>query len=153
MEHTTGKSMRGYSCIGLHNPKNPLNVGSALRASGCYGVSMVAIGGQRPDRYMHRMPTDTQKAYRHIPVIRTEDLHSVIPYDCIPIAVDLIDGAKSLIEFQHPERAFYVFGPEDGTLGHQVTRWCKHIIYVPTKYCMNLAATINVVLYDRLIKV
>jgi tRNA(Leu) C34 or U34 (ribose-2'-O)-methylase TrmL len=26
------------------------------------------------------------------------------------------------------------------------------VIYIPTRYCMNLAATVNVVLYDRMAK-
>ena len=141
--------MRGYSAIGLFNPKDRLNVGSVLRAAGCYEASLIAVSGKRPANYIGRIATDTQKAYKHIPVIRCDDLHDVIPYDCIPVAVDLIDGAKPLHQYQHPERAFYIFGPEDGTLGKQVTQWCKDCVYVPTKFCMNLAATVNVVLYDR----
>lgn len=143
---------RGYACIGLYEPKNKLNVGSVLRAAGCYEVSMVALGGARPHRYMGRMCTDTQKAYRHLPTILTDDLHSVVPYDCVPVAVDLIDGAQSLIEYEHPERVFYVFGPEDGTLSENVLKWCRDTVYIPTTRCMNLAATVNVVLYDRLLK-
>lgn len=29
---------------------------------------------------------------------------------------------------------------------------CRDIIYVPTNGCMNLAATVNVILYDRMAK-
>lgn len=142
---------RGYAAIGLVNPKTPANVGSVLRAAGCYDASMVAISGDRFFR-MSKIATDTQKAYRHIPVIRAVDLHSIIPYDCVPVAVDLVDGAIPLPQFEHPERAFYVFGPEDGTLGKSTTDWCKHTVMVPTRFCMNLAATVNVVLYDRMVK-
>lgn len=140
--------MRGYAAIGLTNPKTPANVGSVFRAAGCYKAGLVAVSGQRIKRFV----TDTQKAYRHIPCIQTDDLHSVIPYDCVPVAVDLVDGAKSLVDFTHPERAFYVFGPEDGTLGKQTLDWCVRKVFVPTEHCMNLAATVNVVLYDRLAK-
>jgi tRNA(Leu) C34 or U34 (ribose-2'-O)-methylase TrmL len=70
----------------------------------------------------------------------------------VPVAVDLIEGATSLVEFKHPERAFYIFGAEDQTLGRRVLDWCKNVVYVPTDRCMNLAATVNVVLYDRLAK-
>jgi tRNA(Leu) C34 or U34 (ribose-2'-O)-methylase TrmL len=78
---------------------------------------------------------------------------TLVPYDCVPIAVDLIEGATPLPDFEHPERAFYVFGPEDGTLGKPVLSKCKETIYVPAgRACMNLAATVNVILYDRLIK-
>lgn len=36
---------RGFSSIGLYEPKFRENVGSVLRAAGCYDVSMVAISG------------------------------------------------------------------------------------------------------------
>lgn len=139
---------RGYAAVGLHMPKTPANVGSVLRAAGCYGAAMVATSGQR----YQRAATDTQASYRHLPLIQTDDLHSVIPFDCVPVAIDLIDGARPLPTYAHPERAFYIFGPEDGTLGQSITSWCRDIIYVPTHHCMNLAACVNVVLYDRMVK-
>lgn len=141
--------MRGFASIGLVRPKDANNVGSVLRAAFCYDVSMVAIQG---DRSPVRASTDTPKAWRHIPVIRGEDLHAMIPFDAVPVAVDLVDDAIELPAFQHPLRAFYVFGPEDGTLGRATLDWCKHRVMVPTRSCMNLAATVNVVLYDRLAK-
>lgn len=139
---------RGYAAIGLHFPKTPANVGSVLRAAGIYGAAMVATSGHR----YSRAPTDTMKHYRHLPLIQCDDLRSVIPFDCVPVAVDLVDTARSLIGYTHPERAFYVFGPEDGTLGKPTLEWCRDVIYVPTNGCMNLAACVNVVLYDRMAK-
>lgn len=140
--------MRGYCAIGLDNPKTSYNVGAALRAAGCYGAAMVAVRGQR---YGHA-PTDTMKAHRRLPLLQIEDLHLVIPYDCVPVAVDLVEGAQSLVEYKHPPRAFYVFGAEDATLDERVLSWCRDRVYIPTVGCMNLAATVNVVLYDRLVK-
>lgn len=140
--------MRGFSAIGLYNPKTPANVGSALRAAGCYGAAMVAMTGKRFDK----APTDVQKQWRLTPVLRVDDLRSVVPYDCVPVAIDLVPGAVSLVDYVHPERAFYIFGPEDGTLGEKHLSWCRDRVYVPTVYCMNLAASVNVVLYDRLAK-
>lgn len=140
--------MRGYSAIGLHMPKTNANVGSVLRAAHCYGAAMVATTGQR-----YRVAcTDTMKGYRHMPLIHCDDLHAVIPFDCVPVAVELLDDARDLTTYVHPERAFYVFGPEDGTLGKNITSWCRDVVQIPTRYCMNLAATVNVVLYDRLAK-
>jgi tRNA(Leu) C34 or U34 (ribose-2'-O)-methylase TrmL len=140
--------MRGYAVIGLDNPKSEVNVGSAMRAVGVYEAAFLAYSGKRvkPGR------TDTMKVYRHMPLIRVEDLQQIIPYDCVPVAVDLIEGAQSLVAYTHPERAFYVFGAEDATLGKRVLSWCRDVVYVPTNGCMNLAATVNVVLYDRMMK-
>lgn len=140
--------MRGYAVIGLDNPKDPLNVGEALRAAGCYEAELLIASGTR----YHRSKTDTQKSYKHLPFIQCEDLREMIPFGCIPVAIDILEGAQSLVTYQHPERAFYIFGAEDATLGNRVTSWCKDIVYVPTKHCMNLAATVNIVLYDRMAK-
>jgi tRNA(Leu) C34 or U34 (ribose-2'-O)-methylase TrmL len=92
------------------------------------------------------------KAIRHLPLLETEDLKEMIPYDCVPVAVELIDGATPLPAYEHPVRAFYVFGAEDATLGKRTLDWCRDKIYIPTNGCMNLAATVNVVMYDRLSK-
>jgi tRNA(Leu) C34 or U34 (ribose-2'-O)-methylase TrmL len=142
---------RGYCCIGLDNPKTPANVGSVMRAAGCYNVASVFYSGNRYHK-AKQFITDPQKNYRHIPLIRADDFHNIIPFDCVPVAVDLIEGAQSLPDYKHPERAFYIFGAEDNTLGKRITDWCRDIIYVPTNGCMNLAAAVNVILYDRLSK-
>ena len=125
-----------------------MNVGSALRAAGVYGASFVAASGGR----FGSAQTDTMKHYRHLPLFRPSDLFDLIPFDCVPVAVDLIEGAIPLHEYKHPERAFYIFGAEDATLGKRVLDRCRDVIYIPTYGCMNLAATVNVVLYDRLSK-
>lgn len=139
---------RGFAAIGLHNPKTPANVGGVLRAAHCYGAALVVIQGSR----YHRVGTDVHAAYRHIPVLGPVNLRESIPFDCVPVAVDLVDGATPLHEYQHPERAFYVFGAEDATLGAATLGWCRDVIYVPTAGCMNLAACVNVILYDRMAK-
>jgi tRNA(Leu) C34 or U34 (ribose-2'-O)-methylase TrmL len=144
----TKPTYRGYSGIGLHLPKNNSNIGSVLRAAGNFGVSMVAVSGKR----YSKAPTDTMKQYRHTPLFQVNDLHDLVPYACVPVAVDIIDGAIDLTKYTHPERAFYIFGPEDGTLGREIIDWCRDVVYVPTNRCMNLAGTVHVVLYDRLAK-
>lgn len=143
---------RGFACIGLDNPKNRINVGSVLRAAGCFGASMVAVSGPRPQRYVGRIASDTQAAYRHMPLMSCADLHEILPYDCVPIAVDLCPGARPLSEYIHPERAMYIFGAEDATLGRRVTDWCRDVVYIPTTNCLNLAMAVNIVLYDRACK-
>lgn len=140
-----------FVCIGLENPKSPENVGSVMRAAGCYGVSSVYYTGPRYDA-AKAFYTDTQKVYEKIPLTAVEDLKKIVPFGCIPIAVELIEGAKPLPSYKHPPRAFYIFGPEDGTLEQDILDFCSDTIYIPTSGCMNLAATVNVILYDRLSK-
>ena len=143
-------SSRGYAAIGLDNPKSAINVGAALRAAQAYGAAFVAASGSRYGTSPGQ--TDTTKAYRHLPLLRPNDLFDLLPFDCVPVAVDLIEGAIPLPTYQHPERAFYIFGGEDATLGRRILSRCRDIVFIPTSACMNLAATVNVVLYDRLAK-
>lgn len=143
--------MRGFVAIGLDNPKSAANVGGTLRAAGVYGASLLVLGGPRPEK-MVRHPADTMKAWRHMPTILVPDVMDAIPYRSVPVAVDLVKDAIPLPEFVHPERAYYVFGAEDATLGNRVLSQCAHRVMVPTSHCMNLACCVNVILYDRLAK-
>lgn len=139
---------RGFAAIGLHQPKNILNMGEIMRAAGCYGVGMVAITG----RLFRHSKTDTQKAWKHIPTLSVECLMDAAPFGAVPVAVEFINTAIALPEFVHPESAYYLLGPEDGSLPVELVKRCKHVVYVPTRQCMNLAATANVLLYDRMVK-
>ena len=64
----------------------------------------------------------------------------------------LAQKLNALPEYIHSENAFYVFGPEDGSVSQSIVDWCQDVVYIPTNGCMNLAATVNVLLYDRLAK-
>ena len=140
--------MRGFCCIGLHNPKFTQNIGTVIRSCGNYNVDMIAISGTR---YKHQC-SDTQKVFKHTPLLQVSNLHDVIPFDCVPVAVDMIDGAHSIINYVHPERAFYIFGAEDETLGRTITDYCRDVIYIPTNHCLNLSVAVSTVLYDRIAK-
>ena len=137
--------------IGLINPKSPTNVGAVMRAAGCYGVNEVYYTGTRFDR-ARKFHTDTKNITDSIPLVGVEDLKLALTPSSKVVAVELIEGATSLPQFTHPDEAFYIFGPEDGSLSKDVLAWCDDVVYIPTKGCMNLAATVNVLLYDRLAK-
>ncbi|KAB2825258.1 RNA methyltransferase [Aliivibrio finisterrensis] len=137
--------------IGLSNPKSPTNVGAVMRAAGCYQVDDVRYTGERYDRAA-KFQTDTKKVANKIPLTSVNCLLDDLPKDMKVVCVELAEGATSLPEFVHPEKAIYVFGPEDGSITQQVADRADHVVYVPTVGCMNLAATVNVLLYDRLAK-
>jgi len=140
-----------FAYIGLVNPKSPENVGMVMRAAGCYEASKVFYTGKRFDR-SRQFFTDTKNVHEKIPMQHAEDLLTTVPADAKIVAVELVEGATPLIHFQHPEQAYYIFGPEDGSLTQTILDACDHVVYIPTIGCMNLAATVNVVLYDRLAK-
>jgi tRNA(Leu) C34 or U34 (ribose-2'-O)-methylase TrmL len=68
------------------------------------------------------------------------------------VCIELAENAIPLPEFDHPKNTFYIFGPEDGSISQDIIDKAQVVVYIPTVGCMNLAATVNVVLYDRLAK-
>ena len=101
---------------------------------------------------MGNLPTDPGRAWRHTPVLTVDKALDSIPYDCTSVAVELTDDAEDLVEFQHPERACYIFGPENGSISKETLDRCDHVVKIPVHLSLNLAATVNVVLYDRMLK-
>mgnify|MGYP000025553774 CR=1 FL=1 len=144
-------SGHGLVSIGLVNPKSATNVASILRACGCYGASAVFYTGQRFG-YAKDFNADTRRMRHIIPTIGVDDLLTIAPKSASKVVIELVEGAIPLPEFVHPENAFYIFGPEDASVPAHIVAACDHVVYIPTRNSMNLAATANVVLYDRMAK-
>lgn len=142
---------KSFAYLGLVNPKSPENVGMVMRAAGCYEANKVFYTGTRFDR-ARQFYTDTKNSHEKIPLTHAQDLRDTIPDGAKIVAVELVEGATQLMDFIHPEQAYYIFGPEDGSLTQELLDVCDYVVYIPTVGCMNLAATVNVVLYDRLAK-
>lgn len=148
--------------IALTNPKSPTNVGAVMRAAGCYQADQVLYTGRRYEQAAKynkdTLKTDTKNAQGKIPLLAVDDFIGIkgslenIPSTTKIICVDLVEGATPLPHFIHPQDAVYIFGPEDGTIKQQVIDYADDVVYIPTVGCMNLAASVNVLLYDRLAK-
>jgi tRNA(Leu) C34 or U34 (ribose-2'-O)-methylase TrmL len=139
--------MSGFSAIGLYHTKTDANMGGVMRAAECFDVKLIMLVGRR----FQKEPTDVYKTYRKIPVLEVERFDAT-PYDCQKVVIEVREDAVSLQEFAHPSRAFYIFGPEDGSVPDDIVAGCQHRVCIPTKHCLNLAATANIVLYDRMAK-
>lgn len=137
--------------IGLCNPKSPTNVGAVMRAAGCYQASQVRYSGGRFERAA-QYQTDTKDIASSIPLLRFDDLLEQLADGMQVVCVEFAEGATPLPGFVHPDCALYLFGPEDGSVPQEIIDAAHHVVFVPTTGSMNLAATVNVVLYDRLAK-
>ncbi|MFW2372738.1 MAG: TrmH family RNA methyltransferase [Gammaproteobacteria bacterium] len=141
--------------IGLCNPKSPENVGSVMRAAGNFRVHSVFYTGQRYPRALRLnpdLPKMSRRVSQNIPISGVSCLIDNVYENMKIVCVEFAENAIALPEYQHPDNAFYIFGPEDGTISQEVVDRADAVVYVPTIGCMNLAATVNVVLYDRLAK-
>ena len=139
-------SARGYAGVALYRPKKRVNLGTTYRSCEALGAAFIQLVGTR----FRKEKADVSRAWREVPLFETEDI--VVPYGASLVAVELVDGAESLPEFEHPRRAVYLFGPEDGTLPPELLARCAHVTRIPGHLCLNLACAVTVVLYDRMAK-
>ncbi|MEY8248878.1 MAG: RNA methyltransferase [Bermanella sp.] len=137
--------------LGITNPKSPTNMGIVMRAAGCFQVDAIYYTGERYAKAA-RFHTDTHNTSRKIPLSGVDSLLDCVGADVKVVCVELVEGAIPLPEFEHPANAIYIFGPEDGTIKQDVLDQAHAVVYIPTVGCLNLAATVNVLLYDRLAK-
>jgi tRNA(Leu) C34 or U34 (ribose-2'-O)-methylase TrmL len=142
--------------VALINPKYPHNVGAAVRAASCFSVPQVWFTGNRvqffngPGKRKARLPREERmRGYREVDICQGDHFFEAFPRGVTPVAVDLLPGAESLIDFDHPERAVYVFGPEDGGLGRMHLGLCHRFVRIPMRHCANLASAVYMVLMDR----
>ena len=141
--------------IGLINPKSPYNVSSVMRTAGNFGVDEVFYTGKRYPRALMRnpgLPDMHRKVGQTIPLTEASSLIDAATQGMRLICVEFAENAIALPKFTHPDNAFYIFGPEDGTVSQEIIDRVDDVVYIPTINSMNLAATVNVVLYDRLAK-
>ena len=134
--------------IGLIKPKSPSNVGAVMRAANCFQADAVFYTGERYKRAA-RFQTDTRNATASIPLTGVDDLLAHVTRGTKVVCVELVEGATALPDYRHPEKALYIFGPEDGTIDQAIIDHADDVVYIPSFACLNLAAVVNVVLYDR----
>ena len=126
-----------------------------MRSCGNFGAESIFYTGSRYPRARDLNP-DLPKMSRNvsinIPVTGVDSLIEVVPEGMKIICVELAENAESLTTYEHPPHAFYIFGPEDGTLTQEIIDKADAVVYIPTVGCLNLAASVSVLLYDRSVK-
>ena len=117
------------------------------------GIGQVWFSGDRVQLMGsrgYRLPREERlRGYREVELRQSDAFFDAFGSGTVPVAVEVRPGSESLIEFEHPEHALYVFGAEDGSLSRGVLRHCHRFVVIPTRHCTNLAAAVYTVLYDR----
>ena len=144
--------------VALINPKFPCNVGAAMPAASCYGVPQVWFTGDRVTlglKGQKRLPREERmKGFRDVDLRHFDHFFDQYEDGAVtPVAIELRPNSESLPAFVHPENPLYIFGPEDGSIPPSVLCRCHRFVVIPTRHCVNLAAAVYTVLYDRQVKV
>src|ERR1051326_6717103 len=128
------------SAVVLENPKYPHNVGGALRACASFGATEFYWNGARVVFNVQRLPRAERMRHYRQSVRFAQDqgaLDRLIEQRWIPVAVEVKPKAENLLYFEHPKKAVYVFGLEDGSLSKEILQVCHRFVFIPTHYCLN----------------
>lgn len=91
------------------------------------------------------------KQYEDVEIRHYDKPLEQFPRGVVPVCVEIVEGATQIHEFEHPENAVYVFGPEDGGVPSVVKAHCHRYVVLPTKHCLNLASAVNCLLMHRVL--
>lgn len=140
----------------LINPNFSHNVGAALRGCSCFDVRQLWWTGKRvqidADSGQRLGREERMKGYRDVTWTNHDRPFDQFPGDVVPVVVELLPSAEPLTTFEHPERAIYVFGPEDGDVPQSIRSLAHRFVFIPSRHCLNLSAAVNVILADRMMK-
>ena len=139
----------------LINPKYQRNVSMIKRIASCYGIKQIWYTGNRvslePEKGKRLPREERMRGYKDVELINFD--YPLEQFDnVVPIGVEILPGAQPLFDYEHPENAVYLFGPEDGEINQTWRRHCHDFVFIPTKHCLNLATTVSAVMYDRACK-
>jgi len=142
--------MKGYFAIGVEGVSKAMNVGNLFRSAHAFGASFVFTIAASFDP--GEGASDTSNALGQLPYYSFDAVESMrLPDDCALVGVEFLDDAVELPSFRHPRRAAYVLGMERGSLSPRMMECLDHVVKIPTRFCLNLAAAGAVVMYDRMI--
>lgn len=139
----------GYLGIGIYNVKRTHNFGALIRTARVFGADFVFSVGNRNPQEQSSIHAELTLPLFHFKTLG--DFMGSIPVNAQLVCVELTPGARDIRTYQHPARAVYLLGPEDGTLPDGIMR-AHDTVILPGAYPLNVAMAATVVLYDRAMK-
>src|SRR5688500_4940737 len=131
--------MRGYFAIGAEGISKPMNLGNLIRSAHAFGASFVFLVDAHYTA--QSAVSDTSRAEYQLPVYSLAGARALtLPRGGRLVGVELLDEAVDLPSFRHPLTAAYVFGPERSSLPSAMLARCGHVVRIPPRFCINLAA-------------
>lgn len=151
----TQKTLFNPPAVLMIDPIHPHNVGQVLRACSSFAINQLWMTGNKAAKHLaqsKRIPRELRlKAYENTTIFHSPEFPQ-LDDSITPIAIETSPDAESLVGFQHPENAFYVFGSEADGIPEKILEQCKSTVIIPSNHCINVSAAVYITLYDRTFK-
>jgi tRNA(Leu) C34 or U34 (ribose-2'-O)-methylase TrmL len=120
-------------------------------ACSCFGIESLVWTGPRVDvaKYKRLPREERMKGYKSVRFSNHQRPFDLFQ-DFTPVCVEVFEQSEPLTTFEHPEKAVYVFGAEDGRVPQVLRKLCHRFVHIPAHFCLNLSAAVNVVLAHRM---
>ncbi len=126
-----------------------MNAGNLFRTAHALGASFLFTVSA--EYSVNKAKSDTSVAPHNIPWYDFNSAKELkLPGGCVLVGVELLEEAAELPVFPHPANAAYILGPEMGSLSPEILKRCRHVVKIPSSFCLNVATTGAIVLYDRI---
>lgn len=148
--------MENYCGVVMEAPKLQGNIGVLFRT--CNVLGNVDFLGTIGEKYNKDNHWDVSDAHRRLPVWHykdADDFYDHLPLQCTVVGVELVKKrSEPLEDFEHPDRAIYLFGNESDGLSKSSLSRCRKVIKLPsaTGTSMNVSSVGSMVLWDRYLK-
>jgi tRNA G18 (ribose-2'-O)-methylase SpoU len=139
-------------CVGIQDPEN---LGSILRTSAAFGVSMVLLGPHCADPFSRRVARTSMGANFRLPVVESLDLQADLltlrdEFGVRLVATVLGSEAQPLPEVAVEDRHALLFGSEGHGLDQRWVELCDLRVTIPMRPAvdsLNVSVAAGVVLY------
>ncbi|HEY3876063.1 MAG TPA: RNA methyltransferase [Candidatus Kapabacteria bacterium] len=126
---------QGDAILVLDGIQDPGNVGTIVRTAAWFGVQTILLGERTADPYAPKVVRSTQGAIFDVGIEIGNDLKRRLPelrdagYPIIATTVS--ENAKSLYEFEFPEKALFLFGTEARGIRPELLEMASAEITIP----------------------
>lgn len=142
---------KGYFGIGCINMQTKENYGTLFRSALIFNADFIFLIGRK----FKKMPTDTLKSHKHIPLYEYEtfdDFYKNLPVGCKLIGIEKTENSIPIENFKHPKQACYLLGSESFGTPENIISKCDESIQLPGTQFLNVSVAGSIVMFHRSIQ-
>lgn len=138
--------MRGFAFIGIEMNNVERDISGIVDLMKKYKADVLILNS---DSEEVNSDICKNKDVKDIPILKTNNMFAGMPFSCVPVIVKNDDSSTLISEYNHPERAFYIFCDEDQDMESLVPLWLRDHIHFENMKGVNITQKLELILKDR----